>query len=272
MRLLILTVCGLLLAGCGKPDAPTAPTPSSPESRQTTAPQGSPMPDRPWLKEGPVEHGISLYGPQDLRKGPDEPYAHANPDAPKGGTLRIAELGAFEKLNPLSLKGNPAPGLALLFETLVDDSMDPDEFFAQYANIAERIVLAEDRLSITYHLNTAARFSDGEMLDADDVVFSFNLVQDPEYIPMYKSYFADVKACEKVDAHTVRFVFGKYNQELPLIVGQLLILPQHVYGAEGKVFGRDFDEMAVGSGPYVVDSYDLGKYISYKRNPDWWAK
>lgn len=224
------------------------------------------------IAEEPL-HGLAIYGPTDLKYGPDDPYAHANVDAPKGGLLRMSALGAFTKLNPLSLKGRSAPLLTdLVFETLVDGSADPDEAFSQYGLIAQKIALAEDRMSITYYLNPGARFSDGEPLTADDVVFSFNLIQDPEYLPSFKSYYADVKSCSKIDEHTVRFEFSAYNQELPLIVGQLYILPQHVYGAEGKVFGRDFDDVAVGSGPYVVESYDSAKYITYKRNKTYWGK
>ncbi|HAR65173.1 MAG TPA: ABC transporter substrate-binding protein [Lentisphaeria bacterium] len=216
-------------------------------------------------------HGLAIYGPEDLKYGLDQHYAHANPDAPKGGTLRMSTLGAFTKLNPFSLKGRPAPLLSLVFETLMDGSDDSDEAFSQYGLIAQRVTLAEDRLSVTYQLNPAAVFSDGHPLTADDVVFSFNLIQDPQYTPTMKSYYADVKSAEKIDDHTVIFTFSTYNQELPLILGQLSILPKHIYGADGKVFGRDFDEIAIGSGPYVVDNFDTAKFITYKRNPNYWG-
>jgi len=136
----------------------------------------------------------------------------------------------------------------------------------------EKVELAEDRLSMTYTIYKQARFSDGHPLTADDFVFSFNLIKDPEYHPIYKEYFKDIKSIEKIDAHTVRYHFALYNQELPLITGQMLIFPKHIYDVKGKSFGADFDDIAIASGPYTVEKYEYGKYITFKRNPDWWAK
>ncbi|MFC1477912.1 extracellular solute-binding protein [Candidatus Margulisiibacteriota bacterium] len=224
-----------------------------------------------WSAEKPA-HGLALYGPQDLKYRKGQPYKHANVRAPKGGTLTLSSLGSFTKLNPFTLKGVAAPGLGMVFETLVDGSADEDEAFSQYGLLAEKITLPKDRMSITYHLNKKAKFSDGEPLTADDVVFSFNLIKDPEYAPFYKAYFADVLKVEKIDDHTVTFHFKKFNQELPLIMGQLSILPKHIYGIPGKKFGKDFDNMIpVGSGPYIVKAFDYGKYISYRYTPDYWG-
>lgn len=227
----------------------------------------------PAMAEPETTHGLSLYSSKDLKYAPGQPYDYANPSAPKGGSLTLTDLGTFTKLNYYSLKGLAAPEIQyLVWETLVEGSDDPDEFFSQYGRIVDRFELAKDRMSITYHLNKKAAFSDGVPLTADDVVFSFNLIQDPEYVPFYRSYFGDVKSCDKLDAHTVRFTFNILNQELPLVVGQLAILPKHIYGVPGKSFGSDFDEIAVGSGPYTVESFDKSKYITYKRNPNYWGK
>jgi len=218
-------------------------------------------------------HGLSLYGPEGLKYQADQPYAYANPIAPKGGRLVLSDFGAFTKLNPISLKGVAAPGIgALVFQTPMDSSADDDEPFSQYGNLVERAEIAEDRMSLVYHLHKSAQFSDGHPVTADDFVFSFNLIQDAEYHPIYKEYFKDIKKVEKIDAHTVKYHFAIFNQELPLITGQMMILPQHVYGQKGKSFGSDFDEMAIGSGPYIVDKFEFGKYITLKRNPNWWAK
>ncbi len=218
-------------------------------------------------------HGLSLYGPQGLKYKPGEPYAYANPAAPKGGQLVLADFGAFTKLNPFSLKGVPAPGVgSLVFQTPMDSSNDDDEPFSQYRSLVESVELAEDRLSLTYHLNKAARFSDGKPVTADDFVFSFEVVQDPEYHPFYKQYFKDIARVEKIDAHTVKYHFALFNQELPLITGQMTIFPKHIYGQAGKSFGSDFDNMAVGSGPYIVEKYEFGKFITLKRDPDWWGR
>ena len=219
------------------------------------------------------KHGLSLYGPQDLKYNPGQPYDYANPNAPKGGNLALADFGAFTKLNPASLKGVTAPGIGqLVFQTAMDSSTDDDEPFSQYGNLVEKAEVAEDHLSLTYHLYKQAKFSDGHPLTADDFVFSFNLIKDPQYHPIYKEYFKDIKSIEKIDAHTVRYYFAIHNQELPLITGQMIILPKHIYGVKGKTFGSDFDDIAVASGPYTIEKYDYGKYITYKRNPNWWGK
>ncbi|MBT6718360.1 MAG: ABC transporter substrate-binding protein [Nitrospina sp.] len=219
------------------------------------------------------KHGLSLYGPQDLKYNPGQPYDHANPKAPKGGNLVLADFGAFTKLNPASLKGVTAPGVAqLVFQNAMDSSADDKEPFSQYGNLVEKAEVAEDHLSLTYYLYKKAKFSDGHPLTADDFVFSFNLIKAPQYHPIFKEYFKDIKSIEKIDAHTVRYNFAIHNQELPLITGQMFIFPKHIYGAEGKSFGADFDDMAVGSGPYTIEKYEYGKYITYKRNPNWWGK
>ena len=222
---------------------------------------------------GKASHGLSLYGPQDLKYKPGEPYRYGNPNAPKGGHLVLSAFGAFTKLNPLSLKGVPPSFIDLLvFQTPMDGSADDNEHFSQYGKLVEKVELADDRLSMIYHIYKNARFSDGHPVTADDFVFSFNLIKDPEFHPFYKHYFANIKKAEKLGPHTVKYTFDFYNQELPLIVGQMTILPKHIYGQKGKRFGSDFDDIAVGSGPYTIKKYEFGKYIVYKRNPNWWGK
>jgi len=126
-------------------------------------------------------HGLSLYGPEGLKYKAGEPYEYGNPNAPKGGQLVLADFGAFTKLNPFSLKGVPASGIgSLVLQTAMDSSGDDDEPFSQYGSLVETVELAEDRLSMVYRLNKAARFSDGRPVTADDFVFSFELIQDPE--------------------------------------------------------------------------------------------
>jgi len=220
-----------------------------------------------------ASHGLSLYGPQYLKYKPGEPYNYGNPMAPKGGRLVLSDFGAFTKLNPLSLKGVPAPFINLLvFQTPMDASADDDEHFSQYGSLVEKVELADDRLSMIYYIRKNAKFSDGHPVTADDFVFSFDLIKDPEYHPFYKHYFADIKKAEKLGPYKVKYTFAFYNQELPLIVGQMNILPKHIYGQKGKKFGSDFDDMAVGSGPYKIKKYEFGKYIIYQRDPNWWGK
>lgn len=218
-------------------------------------------------------HGLSLYGPEGLKYKPGQHYDYANPNAPKGGHLVLSSFGAFTKLNPLSLKGVSADGVSqLIFQSAMDSSADDDEPFSTYGNLVEKAELAEDRMSLIYHIRKNARFSDGHPVTADDFVFSHEIISDPQYHPFWKGYFQDIKKVEKLDAHRVKYTFAILNQELPLITGQMPIIPKHIYGAEGKSFGKDFDEIAIGSGPYTVDKFEFGKYITFKRKPNWWGK
>ena len=108
-------------------------------------------------------YGLSLYGPAGLKYKPGQPYVYANPKAPKGGHLVLSDFGAFTKLNPGSLKGVPAPGIAgFIFQTPMDSSADDDEPFSQYGNLVEKVELADDRMSMIYHIYKNARFSDGD--------------------------------------------------------------------------------------------------------------
>jgi len=218
-------------------------------------------------------HGLSLYGPEGLKYKTGQPYEYANPKAPKGGHLYLSSFGAFTKLNPMSLKGVPAPGIAeLIFQSPMDGSADEKEAFSTYGNLVEKVDLADDRMSLIYHIRKNALFSDGHPVTADDFVFSHEIISDPEYHPFWKGYFNDIKKVEKLDTHKVKYTFSIENQELPLITGQMPIIPKHIYGAKGKTFGSGFDEMAVGSGPYTIEKFKFGQYITFKRNPNWWGK
>ncbi len=196
-------------------------------------------------------------------------FNYVNPDAPKGGELPMSAFGSFDSLNPFLLKGLPAAGLGLLvFETLLEKSLD--EPFSMYGLLAEDVSLAQDGLSVTFRLRPQARFSDGKPVRAQDVKFSFDTLRSDKAHPMYRFYWADVEQAEVLDERTVRFAFKRANPELHLIIGEMPVL------SEAWVNGRPFDQLArvapVGSGPYVVESFDWGKQISYRRNPDYWAK
>ena len=218
-------------------------------------------------------HGLSLYGSEHLKYKHGQSYDYSNPNAPKGGHLVLADFGAFTKLNPSSLKGVPAPGIAnLVFQTPMDSSADDNEPFSQYGSVVEKVELADDRMTMIYHINKAAKFSDGHPVTADDFVFSFDLLKDSEYHPISKQYFKDIKSVIKISSHKVKYIFSIYNQELPLITGQMTIFPKHIYGAEGKSFGSDFDEIAIGSGPYKIKSFEFGKHITFIKNKNWWGE
>ena len=218
-------------------------------------------------------NGLSLYGPEYLKYKKGQHYEYSNPKAPNGGHLVLADFGAFTKLNPASLKGVPAPGIAnLIFQTPMDSSADDFEPFSQYGSLVEKVELADNRMTMIYHINKDAKFSNGHPVTADDFVFSFNLLKDPEYHPISKQYFKDIKSVTKINTHKVKYIFSIYNQELPLITGQMTIFPKHIYGVKDKSFGSDFDEIAVGSGPYKVKSFEFGKHITFEKNKNWWGK
>ncbi|MEF3193839.1 MAG: extracellular solute-binding protein, partial [Halothiobacillaceae bacterium] len=196
-------------------------------------------------------------------------FRYVNPNAPKGGELVLSAFGSFDSLNPFLLKGLSAAGLGLLvFESLLEKSLD--EPFSMYGLLAEDVSLAEDGLSVTFRLRPQARFSDGTSVRAQDVKFSFDTLRSDKAHPMFRFYWADVERAEVLDMRTVRFVFKRRNPELHLILGEMPVL------SEKWVDGRPFDQLArvapIGSGPYVVEAFDWGKQIHYRRNPDYWGR
>ncbi|RMF91885.1 MAG: ABC transporter substrate-binding protein [Nitrospinota bacterium] len=196
-------------------------------------------------------------------------FDYADPQALKGGVLTLSSLGTFDKLNPFSLKGiSPLLLGGLVFESLTESSLD--EPFAVYGLLAESMAVADDQLSITYRLNPRARFADGTPVTAADVVFSFQILRSEAASPFYRYYYRDIQEVEALDQHTVRLRFARRNPELPLIAGQVPILPKHFFA--GKDFERDFISSVLGSGPYVVKDFAFGKYIRYRRNPEYWGR
>ena len=196
-------------------------------------------------------------------------FDYVNTDAPKGGELVLASVGNYDTLNPYTLKGLAAEGLTqLMFETLMAPSLD--EPFSQYGLLAEDAVLAEDGLSVTFRLHPQARFYDGSPVTAEDVRFSFETLKSDRAHPQFRFYWGDIMGAEVVDERTIRFRFQKVNPELHLIAGQIPIF------SKGWVGDGDFSKLALQqpltSGPYQIEGYDLGKQITYKRNPNYWAR
>tara|TARA_R100000322_G_scaffold45130_3_gene28223 strand:+ start:1229 stop:2929 length:1701 start_codon:yes stop_codon:yes gene_type:complete len=206
----------------------------------------------------------------ELKHGPDfEHFDYVNPDAPKGGELKLAVTGnGFDTFNPFVLRGVAAAGAnAYLYDTLLSQS--EDEAFSAYGLIAEKVQVPEDRSWVTFHINPQATFHDGEPITADDVIFSFETLTEKGH-PFYQAYYADVAEVKKLDDLTVRFNFkDTTNRELPLILGQLPVLPKHYW--EDREFGGASLEPPVGSGPYEIDSYEAGRTVTYGRVDDYWA-
>ena len=217
--------------------------------------------------EAVVTYGMSLYG--DFKYPPNfTHFDYANPDAPKGGTMRLSSLGTYDTLNPFVVKGVPAAGIGEIFDTLMTRS--EDEAATDYPLIAESADLAADRASVLYTLNKAARFHDGTPITPADVVWSFETLRD-KGAPLYRFYYGDVTKVEVAGDNGVRFTFKNGdNRELPAILSEMPVLSKAYWS------GRDFEkttlEPPLGSGPYKIDSVDPGRSITYRRVPDYWAK
>ncbi|MSO68728.1 MAG: ABC transporter substrate-binding protein [Alphaproteobacteria bacterium] len=212
-----------------------------------------------------VSHGIAMHG--DLKYGPDQGFDYVNPDAPKGGTLRLASVGTYDNLNPFIIKGVAADGINLVFETLMEPSSD--EAFSEYGLIAEKIEMPAGRSWVIFTLRAEARWHDGTPITVADVIFSLETLK-TQGSPNYRLYYANVDRAEDLGERRVKFSFsGGENRELPLIIGQLPIISKAYYTA------HKFDETTLqpplGSGPYKVSKVESGRSITYERVKDYWG-
>ncbi|MBI1847832.1 MAG: ABC transporter substrate-binding protein [Candidatus Rokubacteria bacterium] len=211
-------------------------------------------------------HAISMYGDVKYPLG-FKHLDYANPAAPKGGTVRLGTVGTFDSLNGFVLKGVPAAGLGQLHETLTVSSLD--EPLTEYGLLAESIEVPADRSWVAFTLRPEARFNDGSPVTVDDVIWTFEALKEKGH-PRFKSYWAQVTKAEKAGDRKVKFLFAPgENRELPLITGQLPVLPK-AYWAK-----RDFEkttlEPPLGSGAYRIESVDPGRSIVYRRVPNYWG-
>ena len=214
-----------------------------------------------------TSHGIAMHG--DLKYGPDfKHFDYVNPKAPKGGAVRLQAIGTFDSFNPFIVKGSPAAGIGRIYETLMAGSAD--EPFSEYGLLAESITVPRDRSWVAFKLRPAARWHDGKPVTADDVIWTFETLI-TKAVPFYRGYYGDVKKVEKLDERTVRFTFGSgTNRELPLILGQLVVLPKH-YWAE-RDFTRTTLEPPLGSGSYKIGAFEPGRHVEYQRVEDYWGR
>ena len=215
-------------------------------------------------------HALALYGKP--KYGANfKHFSYVNPNAPKRGQLTRGGFGTFDSLNMFILQGNSADGLGLIYDTLTSKGME--EPVTEYGLLAEQIEIPKGEIDwIIFHLNKKAKFSDGVAVTAEDVVFSFETII-TKAIPQYRAYYADVVKAEALDKHRVKFTFKhSNNKELPLILGQLVVLPKHYWEAKDRDFTKVSLEPPVGSGAYVIDSVKPGRSITYKRNDKYWGK
>lgn len=212
-------------------------------------------------------HALTLYGEPPRYPADFTHFDYVNPQAPRGGTLRLSGFGSFDSLNGFISRGTAADQLGLIYDTLTVHALD--EPFTEYGLIAERIEKAEDNTWVRFHLRPAARFHDGHPITAADVVFTFNTLLE-HGAPFYRAYYGDVKEVTADNDHSVTFHFQHgLNRELPLVLGQLPVLPEH-YWAE-RDFNRTGLEPPLGSGPYRIGQVRAGRSMSFERVIDYWA-
>jgi len=215
----------------------------------------------------PKVSGFAMHGEPDLDKDWQHlPYV--NPKAPKGGKVSLPAIGTFDSLNPYISKGTAAEGLELIYDTLTQASMN--EPFSVYGLVAKTMQIPADRTWVIFQLDPNAAFHDGHVIDAGDVVFSFNTLTKKGQ-PLFQLQFLDVLDVQALNKHEVLFRFKHgLNRELPLVLGQLPVLPEHSW--KSKDFTKPGLTKPLGSGPYTVGDLKPGKFIRYQRFEDYWAK
>ena len=212
-------------------------------------------------------HATSLIGTP--KYGPDfKHFDYVNPNAPKGGSVRLWAMGTFDSFNIIPYKGNKAGAIGQIYDTLMASSMD--ESSAEYSQIAEWVSYPADFSSVTYKLRDAARWHDGKPMTPEDVIFSFEVLKKNN--PQYAFYYKNVTSAEKTGEREVTFRFDeKNNRELPQIVGQLLVLPKHFYEEKKLDPAETWLEPPLGSGAYKIKSFEAGRFVVLERVKDYWA-
>ncbi len=212
-------------------------------------------------------HAIAMHGEPKYDAG-FASFEYVNPDAPKGGRMRQGARGTFDSFNPWIDKGSPvSPGS---IETLMVQSQD--EAFTKYCLLCEEIEYPLDRSWITFHLRQEARWHDGKPVTPEDIVWSFNTLRE-KGIPSYRFYYADVEEVVVTGQRSVQFRFNNVgNRELPLIVGDLPILPKPYWEQEGNDITKSTLDPPLGSGPYRIGKFDAGRYYVLERVENYWGR
>jgi microcin C transport system substrate-binding protein len=221
-----------------------------------------------WADE--TRHATSLIGtpkyPADFKH-----FDYVNPDAPKGGSVRLTATGTFDSFNFIPYKGNKAAGLGLIYDQLMVASLD--EPSTDYVQIAESVTYPPDFSTVTYKLRPEARWHDGKPVTPEDVIFSLNVLK--QYNPQQAFYYKNVTEAKKTGDREVTFYFDeKNNRELPQIVGQLIVLPKHFYENQGGAArdpSKTWLDVPLGGGAYKIKTFEAGRFIVYERVKDYWG-
>jgi len=222
------------------------------------------------MAEGNFKPYLTLYDDAPKYGAGFNHFEYVNPDAPKGGNLRLGALGGFDSLNGFILRGETAQGLGLTLDTLMTSSSD--EANTKYPLVAESVAVASDRKSVTFKINPAARWQDGKKITAQDVVWTFDILRSKGH-PFYRSYFKDVAEVSAPDDRTVIFALGNVNnKELPTILAELPVLPKHYWTSENRDFSQTTLNAPLGSGPYKIKLVDAPRKIVLERDPNYWGK
>lgn len=218
-------------------------------------------------------HGLSLSGT--LKYPADFTHVdYVNPEAPKGGRLRLSAQGTFDSLNAFTIRGQVNAYVGLIYDSLMQATRD--ESSSQYGLLAEAVSYPRDYSSVTYRLRKGARWHDGQPVTPRDVIFSFNTLIKQN--PLYNRYYVDVERVEKTGEREVSFYFSRSgNRELPYIIGQFPIAPHHYWSAtdargEPRDISKTTLDLPLGSGPYRVKTVDVGARITLERVDDYWGK
>lgn len=216
-------------------------------------------------------HGFNFFG--ELKYPAD--YKHldyVNPDAPKGGEISIWTMGTFDSFNPYTRKGRAGALASAPFESLLEGTSD--EVGTSYGLLAETLEYPEDQSWVIFNMRPEARFSDGTPVTADDVAFTYELFLN-EGLASYRAILGQiVTGVEILGPHRIKYSFAddaSRRDAIP-IVGGLPVKSKAWFEKTGAKLDESRMEPAIGSGPYVLDSYDINKRITYKRNPDYWGK
>ena len=218
-------------------------------------------------------HGYSYYGDLDYPEGFDQ-LNYVNPDAPKGGYFAIDASGTFDSLNPYSRKGRPGAMSSIMYESLLDENAPADEYGAQYCLLCESLEYDEGKTWVIFHMRKDAKFSDGTPVTAHDVVFSHELLLE-QGLPSYANAVKQrILSAEALDDYTVKFTFALDIPRRSLIdqAGGVSVWSKKWFEETGARLDEPRMETSPGSGPYMIDSYDINRRIVYKRNPDYWGK